>query len=167
MPSDPQRIFADLAVTYCDIIEGGLPEGFDDQAGELAGLLARLYAAASALPDVWDDRLEGMDEARVSHEVYRAISQRLAEVLGEHDYYWEVPCSDMADLAEEPSPAMGQLSDDLTDIWRDLEVGRRSWERGDKLDRLFAIWYWRLHFFGHWGMHLVDALKVLHRIGSR
>ncbi len=167
--TDALQQFADLAASYCDLIEGGLSGGPAEQAGELARLLAQLYAAAAALPEVWDDRFEEMEEVRVSSEEYRRVYRGMADVLAEYDCYWAVTVfsSEMTDPSVEPEPSLGQLHDDLSDIWRELKAGLRSWERGSKLNQSWAAWHWRTSFHGHWDYHVVDALKMLHIISTQ
>lgn len=37
---------------------------------------------------------------------------------GEHDYYWQILCSDWMDFDRDPDPAVGSLADDLSELTR-------------------------------------------------
>ena len=55
-------------------------------------------------------------------------------------------------------PVIGDIRDDLADIYRDLVSGLRLYEAGFPLA---ARSQWSLLLF-HWGEHVVNALSVLH-----
>jgi hypothetical protein len=58
----------------------------------------------------------------------------------------------------------GSLSDDLGDIYLDVEEGLQAWDSGDRVD---AVWRWRFTFDAHWGRHAVGALGALHEACNR
>ena len=82
------------------------------------------------------------------------------------DVYWEV-----FDPYEESVPVAGLLSDDLLDVYGDLQRGLVLWNKGgatkSRATRVAAIWEWRFHFEAHWGDHAADALRALHRACGR
>jgi len=59
-----------------------------------------------------------------------------------------------------PMPIDPFLYDDLHDIYRDLKKGFRLIDAGRP--EAEAVFYWRLNFWGHWGYHNADALRVIH-----
>ena len=61
------------------------------------------------------------------------------------------------DLSEDP--VVGDLSDDLSDIFRDVTCGLRAFDKGD-LDN--AMWEWQFGLAHHWGAHATAAIRVLH-----
>jgi Domain of unknown function (DUF5063) len=72
---------------------------------------------------------------------------------------------------DEGATVAGSLSDDLLDVYGDLQRGLVLWDKGgatksNKL-RIAAIWEWRFHFEIHWGDHAIDALRALHRACNR
>lgn len=107
--------------------------------------LLELYETATALPDV--DPPEGVEPP---------ILERLSEwpSFEAFETYWEV-----FDPYKLTKPVAGSLSDDLLDIYRDLQRGFALWETS----KIAAIWQWRFGFEVHWGDHAVDALRALHR----
>lgn len=55
---------------------------------------------------------------------------------------------------------MGDLADDLADIWRDLKRGLGLYEMGR---HTAAAWDWRYSFRSHWARHATSALEALYR----
>ena len=165
MPESPSAVsrFVEVATKYRDLVDRAAA-AVDLLAGAET-LLPALYVAALELPDV-----EASDEREadaVPHEAWREVFGRLQEVLGLYATYREVydpvAVSDPAgaiDTANEP--VIGNLADDLADIWRDLEVGLRIWPTSAESMRNGIVWEWRESFKSHWGQHLVDALRAIH-----
>ena len=54
------------------------------------------------------------------------------------------------------------LWDDLADIYRDLDHGRRLWSLKDSAAQ--AAWEWRYGYEIHWGEHLFRAMTSVHEI---
>ena len=54
---------------------------------------------------------------------------------------------------------VGDLLDDLADIWRDLRHGLDLWDAGHELA---AQWEWAWSFQNHWGRHAAAAQYALH-----
>ncbi len=157
--------FRKLADTFCEMIENGLSGSVPDRAVELAGMLERLYAEASALV-VPDDLPEAEEPIKIPSEEYERIFGGMSDLLGEHDHYWTVDPLGI-ETYDEPEVTAGQLHDDLADIWCDLKVGLRTWQRNGNSNRVLAVWHWQFSFRAHWGAHTVDALKLLHRIAGQ
>lgn len=64
-------------------------------------------------------------------------------------------------LAVPPGEAgVGDLADDLADVFADVLHGLRLFDRGAVED---AAWSWRLSLWTHWGEHAASAIRVLHR----
>jgi hypothetical protein len=56
------------------------------------------------------------------------------------------------------------LTDDLSDIYRDLKSALAFYESSDECAKLNAVWEWKLGFETHWREHLVHALYILDRV---
>jgi len=54
---------------------------------------------------------------------------------------------------------MGDVGDDLLDVYRDVRAGLVSLDRGNAHD---AAWHWSLLFRIHWGRHAAGGLFALH-----
>lgn len=117
-----------------------------------ATLLPRLYASGQELPDV------DLEEEDIEAPAVASPEPALARLLGEHDLYRGTfdPC----DL-EDDEVVTGALSDDLGDVYLDLVRPLHVFDQG-RADQ--AVWEWRFNLHGHAGDHLVDALRVIHRL---
>lgn len=56
-------------------------------------------------------------------------------------------------------PCLGDLSDDIRDIYFDLVVGLRAYDDGRHRE---ALDHWVFHFHIHWGEHATSALRALY-----
>lgn len=119
---------------------------------ELMRLLMKLYLAGLDLPDCEcdaDDERCGDADATVSVRIDKAIP----------DCYWEV-----YDPRVEEKPVCGSLTDDLSDIARDLRRGMRAYDAGNIGS---AVFEWKLMLDCHWGDHALGALRALHALRTR
>lgn len=87
------------------------------------------------------------------------MRRRIANLLAGQSLYWEV-----FDPYEQDKPVTGALDDDLADIYRDLKEGLLVSSGIGAADIEEATWHWRFLFLTHWGDHLTDALRALHRV---
>ena len=169
--------FAPVAAAYCQFI---------DRASELSGvellqeahrLLPGLYAAGLALPptgilfpspvgtdsettmtDLSTDPDENEDPDRGTTAQMSAIAVTISSKIGKHNFYREVYDPYESHSAKE---VMGSLSDDLSDIYRDLHSGLCKWRRGESGE---ALWEWRFNLEIHWGRHVVNALRAINAL---
>lgn len=156
------------ATAYCQWIEALVPleEGSAAPetiraaelrcASEARAHVLALLAAASDLGEVAPSSTE-QDESGpydVAQEAWEEAHAKTAAVrLG---CYWQVSPGTEAD--EDADPVLGDASDDLADIWRDLKRGVLAWEARDYRE---AAWQWSFTFRSHWGTHAVDVLAQL------
>jgi len=117
--------------------------------------MVALYAAALELPQPWSEGVSA------KHPSEPALAERL-EALRERaaaiplQYYSEI----FSPLVLPPEePVVGDLADDLLDIYRDVAVGLALYEAGGVED---AIWQWAFRFQTHWGEHASSAIRALH-----
>ncbi|TYL55083.1 DUF5063 domain-containing protein [Nocardioides sp. BGMRC 2183] len=80
------------------------------------------------------------------------LRMQLATLLGNVDTYSYVFDPYQPELVE------GQLSDDLTSVVADLEVGVRHYDAGD-VDE--ALWWWQFSYVSSWGALAGAAQKAL------
>jgi hypothetical protein len=154
-PEERVEAFIDAARGYCSLIEAvdALTRGqFVWEVGER---LTRLYAAAYELPRI-DPTGAGETKDPVSDAERLAVARRLRETLGELDHYRRVyDPFDRSDSAFE-----GSLSDDLADIYRDVDQGLRA--LASDTPQTDVVWGWRESFGHHWGIHAGAALYAIH-----
>lgn len=119
-------------------------------------LVAELLAAGAALPNRLElgDPLseEGADVGPTTAE-WEAVYRRMSALPFQHYSCVEPGAEDAEDLG------VGDLHDDLADIWRDVREGLEHWRAGRPGDALF---HWHSLFRVHWGAHAADALRELH-----
>jgi hypothetical protein len=95
-------------------------------------------------------------EIGAANEQSEIIQAMLMDKFANLDTYWE--CFDPYEVA---APVMYTISDCLADIYGDIKAGLLKYDCGASNSIELAIdQWWGNHF--HWGLHLVNALKVLH-----
>lgn len=151
MASDLQ-VFAAAARRYCAWAVS-IEEGETGAATALRRIVD-LYQAALGLPThsiegTQDDLVEfGTDE----REVVRVACARLPL-----QYYSEQ--FDPLTVPPAEDATIGDIADDISDIFADVRKGLYYFDRGQFSD---AAWEWSFGFQIHWGRHAVCAIRALH-----
>ena len=133
----------------------GATDTHGDAVREALVRLLGLYGAGLQLPGEWTDELETAgDVERLTDDDWRRAleaSRRLP-----FDLY-----SDIYNPTIVPSEqqVVGSISDDLTDIYRDVVAGLRAYKKGE---RAAAAWEWSFGLHSHWGTHATSAIRALH-----
>jgi hypothetical protein len=150
-PSDTSiATFAEVARGYCSWCEGDSLG--PDSESQAAAWLARLYAAALVLPDREAQNSDGLPDLP-QPQADRAKAN-LTPFLG---WYYRESFDPHPHLTDEP--CMGDVGDDLLDVYRDVRAGLVSFDRGNAHD---AAWHWSFLFRIHWGHHAAGGLFALH-----
>jgi hypothetical protein len=142
--------FAVVVRSFCDWTEADR----STQTGYAVMLLARrhlasLYASAIDLPEI---DCEPVDDV-LTHEDYKQTYHRFDSLpVG----YYGRACDPLDLTSGETS--LGDLADDLADIWRDLKEGLLLFDGGH---RDAAAASWQESFTIHWGNHAANALAVI------
>lgn len=155
--------FADVVNRYCGFMEQSpLPEKrafviytaglLTELYGAVLPLLPLLLSAETISTETSLDRL-GLQEQTAQ------VRRRIADTLAEQSLYWEV-----FDPYIEDEPLIGSLDDNLADIYSDLKEGLLLSSGMSAAYIEEAAWEWRFGFLTHWGDHLTDALRALHRV---
>tara|TARA_R110002072_G_scaffold174303_3_gene329353 strand:- start:35623 stop:36108 length:486 start_codon:yes stop_codon:yes gene_type:complete len=151
--NDPVAEFADAAsrfIGWCD----GMPGNRVPEARAALGHVAELYHLALPLREL-EDAPEA-DGDRISLEQWQAVFQRFASLP--FNYYTSVFDPRIADGIDSEA-GVGDLADDLADIYRDLHGGLRAFRAG-AVDTAEYEWAWSFRM--HWGRHAASALHALH-----
>jgi hypothetical protein len=141
--------FAALVTRYCDWCEGE-PGSAREEAETAFSLLVDLLAG---VPRVQGGFAGGAGR-RISDEVWKQMHSRFASLPFQYYVSWHNPL-DLDDHERE----MGDIADDLADVWRDLKPGLELYESND-LAAAAAEWQFGFEF--HWGRHATAALYALH-----
>jgi hypothetical protein len=158
--------FHAAASDYCGLFETAKTLGSETFLLRLERTLPRLQAAAVHLNFQEPDEREWPDLS-LSVEDLQVVAWPVQEVLEGVD--WSRIEGDLHEamvgsrFRRPPRwPIALFLYDDLTDIYRDLKPGLRRIEAGGPGAEPEAFWEWRLNFWGHWGYHNAEALRVIH-----
>lgn len=155
--SPETAIFVDQARQFCAFVDKASEYPLDERLVTARQRLLELYEAGSQLPQIEAEAIEHGQKQNRSKE-WPGFER--------FDAYWEV-----FDPYEESQPVAGSLSDDVLDVYGDLQRGLALWDKGGATSndalRVSAIWAWRFSFEVHWGDHAIDALRALHRACKR
>ena len=164
MPRGPQRLaialrFSHQARRFIEWADGTASADRLTAPLALRRVLA-LYAAALELPQPWSEGVStGMVAESALAERLRAVRNRAAALPLQH--YSEI----FSPLVQHPEePVVGDLADDLADMYRDVATGLSLFEAGSVDD---AIWQWGFNFQTHWGEHASSAIRALHHYLSQ
>lgn len=151
----PVEKFVTLTRDYVALVDACASGSLRDFLVACARLLPQIYAVGIELPD--PELPE--DDFELPPDELKSPMSAIGELLGKYDEYAEVfdPVIDREFL-------LTHLSDDLADIYSDLLVPLRWWDRGGGAARTQAVWQWKFNITGHCGDHLVDALRPIHRL---
>ena len=151
----------EAAQAYCSLIDEevdqGTQEGNAAFAHRLLTALTDAVAAALRLPEI--DPSDADSPVDVSHEQWHACYRRIGQRIGPGaGYYWEASYPFAVDEAQ-AGVGLGDLVDDLADVWRDLENGLLALDAGMSLNDV--QWQWRQDYWTHWGHHAAGATRAL------
>ena len=141
--------FAELARGYCSWAER--ESASSETEVEMAiNYLAQLVATALELPHLFGDE----EPKEIDGGEWERVYKRFGSLP--FNYYSQV----FNPLPLPPDePVVGDLADDLADIWRDLKKGLVLYDAG-RIQA--AVWEWRNGFNSHWGRHAAGAFFALH-----
>ncbi len=150
METSEVKSFVNNVIEFINLIEGIEKLSAYELLFQSAIILPNVYSLGMMLPDV--------DPSTDESERYRGTSMMdpILEKIGNYDSYLEI-----VDPVYENEIVVGSLSDDLADIYADLKGPMISYESGREFD---AIWQWKFNIKTHCGDHLVDSLRVIHRL---
>lgn len=154
--------FAKSAQEFCSLLEKSASVSDREFVQQAAYLLATLYAAGLSLPTLDNEPEEQQASIEdTSFEHTSEIERQTGQKLGKHNLYWE-----FYDPYDQSNPLTTTLSDDLSDIYRNIKPGLIAYQKGTARSVSAAVWEWKDQFNFHWGDHAVDALRAIHRIVS-
>jgi hypothetical protein len=147
-PSPLLAEFAQLAAGFCTWCESGALGAAPERA--ISRWFAQLYAGGLQLSEV-------EAEARAPENNAPDTSQGEAAISNLRGYYYKEVFDPDPRLDEEA--CVGDIGDDLLDVYKDIRRGLELYRRGFPLA---AEWEWAFNFRVHWGRHAAAALLALH-----
>lgn len=148
--------FVKAATDFCLLIENQETYNQPQFIKQLTVFLVSLYASGLALLEVAveDTVTRNYPSLGVSFEIQRALQSKICQ----YNLYWEV-----FDPYEKEEPVSFKITGDLTDIYYEIKQGLIAFNSGNSIQ---ATTQWKFSF-DHWGAHLVNTLRVLHRLNRR
>lgn len=145
--------FVDVAQGFCAWVEHHQIVSCKAELRELVSLLAQLVSHGVQLPHV---------EPKDPSAPPGTRRARRSLVIAEFQYYWSVvdPLKGV-EHGTPPDLGLGDVTDDIGDIYEDVAVGLDQWQSGTEEGRLEAVWHWKFLFERHWGAHATSALFAL------
>ncbi len=143
--------FATVARSFCAWAEAQ-PGAVEAEAKMALRLLADLSSAIMATPSL--GRCEVVEGERISNKEWKDIYRRFGSLPFNYYSTFFNPTK-----VNEDESVVGDLADDLADMYRDIKDGLRLYDHGHIAE---AVWSWRNSFQTHWGRHATNALYVLH-----
>ena len=148
------QAFADCARRFCEWARASQPTG-PVAAAEALRQIASLYAAGLSLPEPWSTGVDPhAKRSLIQPEERHAVVDAAARIP--FQYYSEV-FNPFLVPAEEA--VLGDITDDLADIYCDVASGLLLYDAGKTAD---AVWQWGFHLQIHWGEHATSAIRALH-----
>lgn len=144
----PLEDFFEIAKAFCLWSESP-PGKPDDEVSTALQFVSRLYSLAFQLPSDFHEN----EALSIPHEKWQIVFERFDSLP--FNYYKTVV--DPFELEREDI-CLGDVADDLADIWRDIKPGILLYESGN---REAAGYEWRESFNIHWGQHAANAIWIL------
>lgn len=153
--------FAHASRDFCDWVEKSADQVTSEKEPSLKARqhIAKVYLLALSLPVDWSDEWASIESAeRVSAQHRADLMPRLQALpFGFYNVFFTP--SNLED-----KHVMGDLADDILDIYCDLKEGLALHDRGHEG---LAAWTWRFSFHSHWAKHAADALHALQAHASQ
>ncbi len=120
-------------------------------------LLPLIYLKGSLLPDILIDEPEA-NERFVTAEQWENTFNILREKIAARDEFW------LLDLEgpDDTDPVKASISELLTDIYQDLKDFVLLYQKGNRAAKQNAASECKALFMSHWGIRIIDILKVVH-----
>jgi hypothetical protein len=91
------------------------------------------------------------------HEVSDTEWKRVVEAASRLPFQHYSEIYNPLPVPADGEPVVGNLADDLADVYRDVVTGLRLHEAGREND---ALWHWTFNLRHHWGEHAISAIRA-------
>jgi hypothetical protein len=142
--------FADVARDFCTWCEQPIESVTRNTVA--ASWLCKLYASALSLCQAEPENENGLPEIPTA-----ILAQAARGLSGLNGWYYREYFNPDPTVTDES--VLGDVGDDLFDIYTDMRRGLLLYDRGEIKD---ALWHWEFNFRIHWGRHAVGAIFALH-----
>jgi len=147
----PVTNFVEVARRFCAWTEAQ-PASTETEVKTAIEILASLSSAILMTSSLGFG--EDIEEERISDSEWKTVYKR----FGSLPFNYYSAFFNPANVGKEDA-VVGDLADDLADIYRDIKAGLWLYDQGHVKE---ALWEWRQSFQTHWGRHATGALYALH-----
>ena len=148
--------FIDVSIKYCTLIENRNKMKTIYFLQEIYFLLPQICYHGVKLPYIRSGNLiKRHNRTKQWQLLYKSLKQKLKK----YDSYLEM--FDPYDFKDK-EPVQASLADDLSDIYLDLSVGIKEWEKSNSIKRKDIVFEWWLDHEIHWGEHATGAFRAIH-----
>lgn len=159
-PPAEYRVFLDAAEGLCQVVMSAAAgsDAARPSVNEVRIAVADTLAAGWRLPDV-EPATDKPLPSTVSDDEWHSVFAGLSDWIGESEYY---STNQTIRGRGTRKVTTGSVSDDLADIWRDLDKYLKSHREATPWQDV--VWQIRFDLRTHWGTHAVEVLRALHTI---
>lgn len=146
-----------VANEYCLFIERIEKFPADELYPFIQKLTPLLYLKGSLLPDIEVEEPEA-NERFVTAEQWENIFGELRNKFADTDEFWVLDLEGPDDT----NPIKASISELLTDIYQDMKDFVLLYQKEGRAAKQNAANECKSLFFTHWGIRVIDLLKVIH-----
>ncbi len=146
-----------VANEYCLFIERIEKFPSDELYPFIQKLTPLMYLKGSLLPDIIVDEPEA-NERFLTAEQWENTFGELRNKFADNDEFW------ILDLEgpDETNPIKASISELLADIYQDMKDFVLLYQKEGRAAKQNAASECKFLFFSHWGIRIIDLLKVIH-----
>ena len=149
--------FVEAAQCFCSLIEKQKSDNPKEFLEILQGQLLTLYTLGLNLPDISIE-----SDVDFHTDVPKEQIRTILKFIGDRvpfSYYWTV--LNPFEEVNEAKTGMGDLTDDLGDIYLDLKRALMQFDNESPAAKENAIWQFKFDFNNHWQEHCIDAMQII------
>lgn len=153
------RTFIISIRSYCELIESNVNENY---LVNLQKSLLEIYSQAINLKTI--ELVSNVEfEEKLNDIEFERIKNQTSVSLGEIQCYWTI-FDPTENVFGNEKPIMGDLLDDIMDIYKDLKYQLMILDINTKDSIENAVWGMKFDFWYHWSSHAIDAMRTIHYV---
>ena len=150
--------FLDAARGFCNFVETETSLTKTDFLLVIQNHLATLYSTARQIPLIKIKYDKDVD-SEISKEAVNSIIEAIGDRVPFCYYRIVLNPFNMSNSVE---TGTGDLTDDLSNIYKDLKESLLIFDTDDIAAKEHAVWKFRFEFDSHWSKHCIDGLSAIH-----
>lgn len=145
-----------IARNFCSLMESSSTISPNQFLFNTQGLLLELFLSGRILPEVKISEKEYLD--LLKDEDYKTVLEQIASRC---PFQYYNTFLDPFDFTASQETGMGDIVDDLGDIYRDLKRALMLYDSDSADKQQDALWQIKFSFDHHWSAHCIDAVKAI------